>query len=105
VPDSRIFGVSSSGAHAAVARDRIRALRGRGARLGAITDDKDSFPLTDVGHLHADRILRAAFTSRSCMSPHALHLHVLTARLSRPEGPVKDPQLLQPRVVLRSLTI
>jgi hypothetical protein len=74
-------------------------------RRGAITDGIDSFPLTDVGHLHADRMLRAAFTSRSCVSPHALQLQVLTTRLSGPAGPVRDPQPLQARVVFRSLTM
>jgi len=94
----------SRGAHAAAVRDLIGASRGRDARLGAITDGNGSFPPTDVGLLHADKMLRAAFTSRSCMSPHALQLHALTTSLSGPVGPVRDPQPLQARVVLRSLT-
>src|SRR6267142_3002638 len=48
--------LNSSGAHAAAVRDLIPALRGRGARRGAITDGNDSFPRTDGGHLPASRM-------------------------------------------------
>jgi hypothetical protein len=69
-------------------------------RMGA------SIPLlTDGGDLPADRMFRAALTSRSCVSPHALHTQVLTTSMSRPAGPVKALQLLHVRVVFLSLTM
>src|SRR5471032_1281457 len=71
---------------------------------GAAESD-GSFPLTDGGHLPADRMFRAAFTSRSCVSPHALHTQLLTTSMSRPVGPVRALQLLHVRVVFLSLTM
>jgi hypothetical protein len=61
----RLIGCGKAGAHAAAVRDLIPALRGRGARRGALTDGNDSFPLTDGGHLPASRMFFAALTSRS----------------------------------------
>ena len=64
VPE-KMVALINPGAHAAAVRDLIPALRGRGARRGAITDGKDSFPLTDGGDLPASRMFFAALTSRS----------------------------------------
>ena len=97
--------IARAGAHAAAFSALIRASHRLDVWLGGATESDDSFPLTDGGHLPADRMFRAALTSRSCVTPHALHTHVLTASMSRPVGPVRALQLLHVRVVFLSLTI
>jgi hypothetical protein len=59
----------------------------------------------DGGRLPAARMFRAAFTSRSCVSPHARHTHVLTPSPFTPAGPVRAPHDEQARLVYCSLTI
>jgi hypothetical protein len=51
--------------HAAAVSALVPASHRRDAWLGCAPDGDDSFPLTDGGRLPADRMLRAAFTSRS----------------------------------------
>ena len=93
------------GDHAAAFCTSGRAPRERDIWLGRHAASDGSFPLTEVQHLDpAMRIFRAAFTSRSCDSPQCAHSHRLTASCLGPLGPVRDPQLEQPRVVFRSLT-
>jgi hypothetical protein len=53
------------GAHAAAVSALVLGSHRRDAWLGGAPDGDDSFPLTDGGHLPADRMLRAAFTSLS----------------------------------------
>jgi len=79
----------SPGVHAAAVRALILASRRRDAWLGGATDGDCSFPLTDVEHLHAHTMFLAALTFLSCMTPHALHIHVLTESMSKPAGPVR----------------
>jgi ABC-type multidrug transport system fused ATPase/permease subunit len=81
--------VTVAGVHAAAVSTLIPALQRRVAWLGGVTDGEDSFPQTDGKHLPASRIFFAALTSRSCLSPQALHIHTLTTSLSRPVGPVR----------------
>src|SRR6185312_14197421 len=59
-----------------------------------------SFPLMEVQHLDPDlTMFRAAFTSRSCQSPHRAHCQVLTTSRLRPLGPKGAPQLEHTREV------
>ena len=95
----------SAGVHAAAVRALILASRRRDAWLGGATDGDCSFPQTDVDDLHAHTIFFAALTFRSCMPPHALHIHVLTESMSKPVGPVRAWQLLHSLVVFFSLTM
>ena len=98
--------VSNAGGHAAARRACNPALRRRDVWLGARSSGDGSFPLTGVPHLDPTmRMFRAELTSRSCDSPQFTHTHCLTASCLRPLGPERAPQLEQPRVVLRSLTI
>ena len=94
-----------TGAHAAVFSALILASYRWDVWLGGVAENDDSFPRTDGGDLPADSMLRAALTSRSCVTPHALHTHVLTASMSIPAGPVRALQSLHSRVVFLSLTI
>jgi|ERR1700691_3992834 prephenate dehydrogenase len=55
----------TAGAHAAAFAALIRASHRRDVWLGGAAESDGSFLLTDEGHLLADRIFRAAFTSRS----------------------------------------
>jgi hypothetical protein len=55
----------ASGAHAATASAPILGVVSTHVWLGGTALGKDSFPLTDGGHLPADRMFRAALTSRS----------------------------------------
>jgi hypothetical protein len=48
---------------------------------------------------------RAEFTSRSCVTPHALHTQTLTTSMSKPVGPVRALQSLHVRVESLSLTM
>jgi hypothetical protein len=64
----------------------------------------DSFPHTEVKHLDPIRIFRAAFTSRSCESPHSLQIHDLTINPFTPRGPLSAPQEEQVTLVYLSLT-
>src|ERR1700736_1290971 len=59
----------------------------------------------DGGHLPTAKMFRAAFTSRSCVSPHARHTHVLTPSPFTPAGPVRAPHDDQVRLVYLSPTI
>src|ERR1700722_14860259 len=97
--------VHVSGAHAAAFNALFRASHRLDAWLGGASETDDSFPLTDGGNLPADRWFRAEFTSRSCVTPHALHTQVLTTSMSRPVGPVRALQLLHVRVESLSLTM
>jgi NAD(P)-dependent dehydrogenase (short-subunit alcohol dehydrogenase family) len=45
--------------------------------------------LTDVVDLHADTKFLAEFTFRSCVTLHALQVHVLTESMAKPVGPVR----------------
>src|SRR5579862_306094 len=66
----------------------------------------NSFPLTEVPHLDPNlTMFRAAFTSRSCQSPHSAHCQVLTTSSLGPLGPKGAPQLEHTREVSRSSTI
>jgi len=84
----RIETSEPSGLHATAVRALILASRRRDAWLGGATDGDSSFPYTDVEHLHAHRVFLAALTFLSCVTPHALHTHVLTESMSKPVGPV-----------------
>jgi hypothetical protein len=53
------------GAHAAAFIARIPASHRLYVWLGSATESDDSFPQTDGGNLPADKMFRAAFTSRS----------------------------------------
>jgi hypothetical protein len=53
----------ASGAHAATVS--VPILAGVRFRIGGTAFGEDSFPLTDGGHLPADRMFLAALTSRS----------------------------------------
>src|ERR1700722_20347199 len=86
------------GAHAAAAPGALPALRGRDARLGGASCGEDSFPRTDGGNLPTARIFRAAFTSRSWVSPHPLQIQSLTRNPLTPCGPLKAPQAEQVRL-------
>ena len=94
-----------AGAHAADFSTLILASHRRDVWLGGAAENDDSFPLTDGGDLPADSMLRAELTSRSCVTPHAPHTHVLTSSMSIPAGPVRALQSLHSRVVFLSLTI
>ena len=94
-----------SGAHAAFFSAPFPDSHRRSAWLVGAAEEDCSFPHTDGGHLPADRMFLAALTSLSWVSPHPLHIHVLTASMSRPAGPVRAPQLLHACVVYLSLTI
>ena len=83
------FKDAMTGVHAAAVRALVLASRRRDAWLGGAPDGESSFPLTDVEHLHAHRMFFAALTFLSCMSPHALHIQLLTSSMSRPVGPVR----------------
>src|SRR5229473_2669661 len=95
--------VNDPGAHATEFSALILASHRRDVWLGGAAENDDSFPRTDGGDLPADSMLRAALTSRSCVTPHALHTHVLTASMSIPAGPVRALQSLHVRVVSLSL--
>src|SRR2546430_7248377 len=73
--------------------------------FGATRQGDDSFPRTEVRNLDPARMLRAAFMSRSCSTPHAEQHHRLTTSCLGPLGPFRHPQLEQARVVNRSLTM
>jgi hypothetical protein len=92
-------------AHAIVLAGSIPALRERDARLGGTRKDEDSFPLTDAGNSARRRMFRAAFTSRSCGTPHAAQVHRLTRNPLTPCGPVKASQFEQVRLEFLSFTI
>jgi hypothetical protein len=62
---SASFQCSSSGAHAAAVNALVPASHRLDAWLGGAMDGEDSFPRTDRGRLPAERMLRAALTSRS----------------------------------------
>src|ERR1700733_4587256 len=97
---------NESGGHAATCKASDPASRRCGIWLGGRCAGEGSFPQTGVPHLNPDAsIFRAAFTSRSCDTPHRTHTPVLTTSCLRPLGPVREPQLEQARVVFRSLTI
>jgi hypothetical protein len=81
-----------TGAHAAVFNALFRASHRLDVWLGGASETDDSFPLTDGGDLPADSMFRAELTSRSCVTPHALHTHVLTTSMSIPEGPLRALQ-------------
>src|SRR5882724_3743447 len=94
-----------TGAHAAVFSALIFASHRRDVWLGGVAENDGSFPRTDGGNLPADSMLRAELTSRSCVTPHARHTHVLTTSMSIPAGPVRALQSLHVRVVSLSLTM
>src|ERR1700683_1633610 len=58
----------------------------------------------EVRHLDPIRILRVAFTSRSCDSPQSLHIHDLTINPLTPRGPLRAPQAEQVTLVFLSIT-
>jgi hypothetical protein len=64
-PASRDTHADYPGAHAAAVSAGIHASHRLYGWLGSATDPGDSFPLMDGGRLPADRIFRAALTSRS----------------------------------------
>ena len=68
--------------HAATSSAPVPASHRRDVWLGWRTLGEDSFPRTEARHLSPARMLRAAFTSRSCESPHSLHIHCLLCDLS-----------------------
>ena len=94
-----------SGAHAAAFSALVLASHRLDVWLGGAAVSDDSFPLTDGGDLPADRMFRAALTSRSCVTPHALHTQVLTTSMSKPVGPERALQLLHVRVESLSVTM
>ena len=93
------------GAHAAAFSALVLASHRLDVWLGGAAVSDDSFPLTDGGDLPADRMFRAALTSRSCVTPHALHTQVLTTSMSKPVGPERALQLLHVRVESLSVTM
>jgi hypothetical protein len=97
--------VFTAGAHAIVLTGSIPALRERDARLGGTRKDEDSFLLTDAGHSARRRMFRAPLTSRSCDTPHAVHVQRLTCNPLTPRGPVRESQCEQVQLVFLSLTI
>ena len=97
-------GYNSTGVHAATSSAPIPASHRRDVWLGWRTFGADSFPRTEVKHLDPIRIFRAAFTSRSCESPHSLHTHDLTISPFTPRGPLSEPHEEQTTLVFLSLT-
>jgi hypothetical protein len=94
-----------NGAHAATFASSVPASRRRlRSLLGGTGESGDSFPRTEVKHLDPIRIFRAALTSRSCESPHSLHIHDLTINPFTPCGPLAQPHEEQVTLVYFSLT-
>jgi hypothetical protein len=68
VEDPLVARSEFTGAHAAVFSALIRASHRLDVWLDGAAETDSSFPLTDGGDLPADSMLRAALTSRSCVT-------------------------------------